>query len=282
MTPLLLVTAMSALLSAGVALAQPLKCQDPIDQELSRAGLTDVVKSIRPIDQSAFVRNGVGQYPAYLLVDDVASKALVGELILSHRQDEIPANEMITLSAQGSPKMVLFTKSKRIVGYSSSLLAQGAGKAVLLSSQCEPVSVHVTLPAVSPPYLTPVIALNRSDCSHLSELMYLAKDVEIKESESLFDGICRVRGGTVYPNHHTIDDDLACECPNGEVIQPELEKWSGPGRTCFNSAHLSYADQFASLISSKSSFVNGGFQALASQLRNPGSVIAQQCRLYFD
>jgi hypothetical protein len=257
------------------------KCQKEVDQEFIGTGLSDFRKSVRPIDPAAFVKNDVGQYPAYLLVSDAASKTLVGEL-LSHRdQNDALADEMITWSDQGFAKVVFFTKNKKIVGYSSLLLAQGAGKSVILDSQCKPVSVHIALPPVSPPYMNPVISVNRSDCSHLIELTSLAKNVEISANESIFDGLCKVRGGVVRPASHSLDDDLACECPNGESIQPELEVWSGASHTCLNPPRLSSTDRFSALISSKGSLVNGGLQALVSQLKSPHSVFAQQCRHYF-
>ncbi|MFL5813922.1 MAG: hypothetical protein ACJ763_10130 [Bdellovibrionia bacterium] len=273
--------ALAAAFLSSASFGLPLQCQDKVDQELSRAGFSDVRRSIRPIDPAAFVRNNVGQYPAYLLVHDAASKTLVGELLSRSHEGNAPADEWITLGDPESPQVILFIKNKRIVGYSSQLLADGAGKSVVLDSHCEPSSVHVTLPPISPPYMRPVISVNPSDCSHLPELSLLARDVEIGENESIFDGACRLRGGVIQPASHALDDDLICECPNGGTIQPELEEWSGPGRTCLNASQPSNADLFATLISAKSSFVNGGFQALVSQLKNPDSVFAQQCRLYF-
>jgi hypothetical protein len=236
--------------------------------------------SVKPIDRAAFVKNDVGQYPAYSLVGDAASKTLMGELLLRQAGDDSPADEVITLADQSSRKMVVLSKNYRIVGYSSQLLGQGVGKAVVLNSNCNSVNVLITLPAISPPYLNPVIRLNTKDCSHLPELTALAKSVEIGVNESLFDGLCRVRGGVVRPVSHSVDDDLICECPAG-TIQPELEEWSGSGKTCLSPPGPSYADQIAALISSKSSLVNGGLQALAADLSNSKSEFARQCGLYF-
>jgi hypothetical protein len=273
--------ALTALFLSSASFSLTLKCQNQIDQELSRAGLSDAQKSVRSIDPAAFVKNDVGQYPAYSLVSDAASQTLVGELISRGSEGEAPADAFLTLGDPGSPKATLFLKNGRIVGFSSKLLVQGTGKSVVLDSHCKPSSVHVTLPPVSPPYMRPVISVNPADCSHLPELSSLASDVEISESEPIFDGVCRARGGVVSPASHTIDDELTCECPNGRAIQPELEAWSGPGRTCLSSSQPLNADRFVALISAKGSLVNGGFQALVSQLREPDSVFAQQCRLYF-
>lgn len=288
---LILGTALTALLGTGTTLARthdlPLKCQERVDEELARAGFQDFAhaasklgKSSKEIDASAFVKNDVGQYPAYSLVEDDASRELVGELIAGQYRGTAPADRMIALSDDKPAKMVLFINGQSIVGYSSNLLAQDAGKSVVLNSQCEPVNIHVTLPAVSPPYMKPVINLNRSDCSKLSELELIAKNVEIDQSEPFFDGLCRVRGGRAIPPH-SIDDDVACECQAGGTIDPELENWQGPNRTCLNPPKPSNVDRFASLISIKSTLANGGLQALVAQLKNPNSVIAQQCRIYF-
>lgn len=289
---LILGTALTALLGAGTTVARthdlPLKCQERVDEELARAGLQDFAhaasqlgKSSKEIDASAFVKNDVGQYAAYSLVEDDASRELVGELIADQDRGNVPADHMIVLSDHKPAKLVLFLKGQSIVGYSSNLLAQGAGKSIVLNSRCEPVNIHVTLPAVSPPYMKPVINLNRSDCSNLSALESIAKNVEIDQSETFFDGLCRVRGGLAIPPNHSIDDDVACECQTGGTIEPELENWQGPNETCLNPPKPSNVDRFASLISVKSTLANGGLQALVAQLKSPNSVIAQQCRIYF-
>lgn len=265
----------------------PLTCQERVDEELARAGLEDFLHAAREfettsetVDASAFVKNEVGQYPAYLLVSDAASKVLVGELISSYEgQGATPADRVISMKDHGAAKLVLFVKAQRLVGYSSNLLTEGAGKAVLLDEKCEPKSVNLTLLPVSPPYMTPVINLNPIECSHLFALEYTAKDVEVGEHEALFDGLCRVRGGRVQPERHSMDDDVVCQCPTGRLIVPELEHWGEAEGTCLSSPARSNADEFASMISHKGSLLNGGFQALVSQLKHSNSLIAQQCKI---
>jgi hypothetical protein len=265
----------------------PFVCQERLDEEFARAGLKDFLHAAREfettseaIDASAFVKNEVGQYPAYLLVNDAASKVLVGDLIFSQNGQELaPADRVISMKDHGEAKVVLFVKAQRLVGYSSNLLNEGTGKAVLLNEKCEPQSVNLTLPPISPPYMTPVINLNPIECAHLFALEYTAKAVEVREHETLFDGLCRLRGGRVEPEQHSIDDDIVCQCPTGRLIMPELEHWSESMDTCLSSPTRSNADEFASMISHKGSLSNGGFQALVSQLKHPNSVFAQQCKI---
>ncbi len=283
------------LFGSEAVFARTLECQAEMDQELQRSGLPSFNQAMASFDQtkkrierSAFKKNDVGQYPAYLLVDDWFSRPLIGALTQMDSGGEAPADQVVAFRDRQSPKMVVFLKGARVVGYSVSLsgagTSDGIGKSVLLDRECVPQDVKLSFSLRAGYSFDPVIDLNPSDCSRLAELEAIAKTVEVGENEPIFDALCRIRGGSLkstrFDSGSGIDDDRDCKC-DSETIYPELEHWEGRKYTCLSPARPAQADVFASLISVKSSFINYGFQTLVSQLKSPHSVFAQQCAVSF-